>query len=257
MAKKIWFKNSKGDKLCGLLSLPKATTDKIAIICHGFSSHKNKTALKSLEKDFLKNKIGFLRFDFYGHGESEGKFENITLSEAVDDVQQAIKLVKNKYKKDKIALIGTSFGGCAAIVASGKSKNLKVLALKAPVSDHLGKIIYKARKNSAFSPKTWKKKGFIEYLNFKGEKLKLNYNFFLDAKKIIEYKLAEKIKVPTLIIHGDKDDVVPVAQSKKLNQIIKQSELIIIKGEKHNFSKKGEVLVKKYIKSFIIKNLWL
>jgi len=77
MKEKLFFKNSKGNKLCGILS--SVNKDRIIILCHGFSSNKDTQTFPILEKIFNKN-ISTFRFDFYGHGESEGKFEDITVS---------------------------------------------------------------------------------------------------------------------------------------------------------------------------------
>ena len=79
MREKIFFENSKGNKLCGILSNP--TNDKnksIIVLCHGFSTSKESSTYISLEQILNKNNISTFRFDFFGHGESEGKFENLT-----------------------------------------------------------------------------------------------------------------------------------------------------------------------------------
>jgi len=229
---KVFFNNSKGNKLCGILS-SKNISQPIIILAHGFGSNKDRNAYLALEKRFNGNGITVFRFDFHGHGESGGKFEELTVSQAADDVLNAIRFIKNK-GYHKIALVGCSFGGMASILAAAKSKDLMVLALKAPVSDYLGKITADL---SHYPINEWKEKGFIYYTNTTGEKKKLNYSFFEDAENINGYQEAAKILIPTFIVHGDKDKNVPVEQSKKLVQIIKNSKLEIIAGADHFFSK--------------------
>ena len=204
-----------------------------------------------LERIFNNNEISTFRFDFYGHGESEGKFENITVSEAVDDILNAIKFLKNKGFK-KIGLVGSSFGGMASLIAASKSKYLYVLVLKSPVSDYLGKLISKISK---YNIKEWKEKGFIHYESSRMGKLRLNYSFFKDAEKVSGYNVAKRISIPTFIIHGDKDESVPVEQSIKLSKIIKNSKLVIIKGADHRYTK-PEYFKRctNLIADFIIKN---
>ncbi|MAH42743.1 alpha/beta hydrolase, partial [archaeon] len=73
MKKKLTFQNSKGDKLVGILSDSGSKT--IVIMCHGFTSSKESGTYINLEKMLNEKGIATFRFDFYGHGESDGKFE--------------------------------------------------------------------------------------------------------------------------------------------------------------------------------------
>lgn len=233
MQQKLFFKNSKGDKLCGLLSNPTGDKNrKIIIIAHGFSSSKNSANFIKMSDEFDKKGISTFRIDFYGHGESEGDFAKITISEAVDDILQAIKFLKdNGYSR--IGLIGSSFGGIASIMVASKINDLFALALKSPVSDYREvqeiKLTEKGLEN-------WKNKGWEYYVNREEEKLRLNYTFVEDFKNNIAYNVASLIKIPTLIVHGDKDNVVPVKQSMKTSKLIKNCRLKIIKDADHIYT---------------------
>jgi pimeloyl-ACP methyl ester carboxylesterase len=233
MIKKATFKNGKGNKLYGILSNP--TPDMrppIIIMCHGFSTSKDGRTPNRLEQLFNKEAIPTFRFDFYGHGESEGKFEDITISEAVDDIQKAIQYLKSLGYK-KFGLIGSSFGGMASIIAASSTNDLLTLALKSPVSDYLGLLIAQDHNQKI---KTWKEKGFMSITGANGEMLKLNYLFFEDASRMRGYEAAKKIKIPTLIVHGDKDETVPIEQSMKTSSLIDGCQLETIQGADHIYS---------------------
>lgn len=252
MQEKLFFKNSKGDKLCGVLSNPTGNKERpIIILCHGFTTGKESFTCVRLEKLLNQKNISTFRFDFFGHGESEGKFEDITVSEAVDDILKAIKLVKKKGYL-RMGLVGSSFGGLASILAASKTNDLFVLALKAPISDLLGKLI---SQNNRYPVEKWKDKGFLYHKNDAGKKFKLNYSFFEDAKKTNGYDVAKKIKIPTMIIHGDKDESVPIEQSKKLASLIENCRLEIFKGCDHKFSKQEDFnKMLNLITEFIVEN---
>ncbi len=249
---KIYFENSNGVKLCGLLSEPVRLTEtaKIndfrvqettvsctdaykltpvsVIVCHGFGSSKNGSTPPALQEIFDRNAITTLRFDFFGHGESGGNFSEITISEAVDDILNAIKFLK-KRGYDKIGLAGSSFGGISSTIAASKSEDLFALALKSPVSDYYE--LERLRMGDK-GIDVWKRKGYVDYENG----MKLKYSFFEDFKNNNAYEAAKRIKIPTIVVHGDADDVVPVEQSVKLSKIIKKCRLEIIRGGDHNFS---------------------
>ncbi|MFB0565365.1 MAG: alpha/beta hydrolase family protein [Candidatus Aminicenantaceae bacterium] len=234
MKEKLSFKNSKGEKLCGILSNPTSKKEApIITLCHGFSTSKDGRTYVRLEQSLNKNNISTFRFDFFGHGESDGKFEEITISEAVNDVQNALYFLK-KSGYTKIGLFGSSFGGMASIITASNTDNLYVLALKSPVSDFSSLLI---NQNNAQEIKNWKENGFIYITSSDGDKRRLNYSFFLDAKNIKGYESARKIKIPCLIVHGDRDETVPIEQSKKIARLMKNCKLEIIKGGDHTYSK--------------------
>ena len=84
----------------------------------------------------------------------------------------------------------------------------------------------------------WKEKGLIirdaKDRNSRG--LKLNYSFVEDYRKYDTYKLAREIKIPTLIIHGDADESVPMSQSQKLAKIIPNAKLVLVEGADHRYT---------------------
>jgi len=129
--------------------------------------------------------------------------------------------------------MGSSFGGLACIMTAGRTHDLFALALKSPVSDYLGLII--ARDHEIDIP-TWRRKGFIAVEGTGGETLRLNYSFFADAEKVQAYALAGSIEAPTLIVHGDGDKTVPLAQSQKACGLIPRCRLEVIEGADHVYS---------------------
>ena len=233
MKKKIFFKNSKGNKLCGILSNPTSQKEKpIIILCHGFSTSKEGRTYVSLEEILNDEGISTFRFDFFGHGESEGKFEEITAFEAVDDIQKAIKFLRESGYK-KIGLVGSSFGGMASIIEAGKTDDLYILALKSPVSDYMALIHSRVDEQDI---KGWEEKGIIDVTGVDGETRKLKYSFYEEAEKIKAYEAAQNIKVPALIVHGDEDETVPIEQSRKMASLIQNCRLEIIEGADHKYS---------------------
>jgi len=252
MQQKLFFGNSKGGRLCGVLSDPNPKKEKpIIILCHGFTRSKYGSTVLNLEKVLNEKGIATFRFDFYGHGESDGKFKDVTVSEAVDDVLNAIKFLKRKGWK-KIGLEGGSFGGIASLMAASRSRDLYLLALISPVSNWLEKILEKKTKEYL---QNWKKRGYNWYENKEGKRLRLNYSFFKDLKNNNGFKAAKKIKIPTIIVHGSRDESVPLKQSIKTASLIKNCRLEIIKGANHRYTNPKDNKKRiELISSFIIEN---
>lgn len=246
MEQKLYFKNSKGNKLCGILSNPTGDKNKpIIILCHGFASSKNNSTYTSLQTSLNENNISTFRFDFFAHGESEGKFEDLTQSEAVEDTLQAIKFIKG-LGYTKIGLFGSSFGGLAAIMAASKNQDIYLLALKAPVSSYFEFSDYTNKKLIS----DWKRKGYA----FREGK-KLSFSFYENLIHNVAYEVAHKIAIPTLIVHGDADTEVPISQSVKTARLIKNCQLVVVSGAGHWFKEGNtrEQMLKALV-DFIVKN---
>ncbi len=234
MEEKVYFNDSEGNKVCGILLNPTSDTNiPVIILCHGFSTSKNNSTNTILKQILANKNIATFRLDFFGHGESDGKFEDVTISKAVDDVLNAVKFLRDEDYK-KIGLFGSSFGGLSSIIAASKLDGLLFLALKSPVSDYL------EFKNNTMTKKQiqeWKNKGYTFYFNKHGTKLKLNYSFFEDFKNNNGYGYAKKINIPAFIVHGELDEMVPLDQSKKTCKLMKNCRLKIIKGADHCYTK--------------------
>ena len=126
----------------------------------------------------------------------------------------------------KIGLLGSSYGGIACTMATSKTDDTFLLVLIAQVSDY--KALYKIRL-SEDERKKWKEDGFIDSFD-----LKLSYEYYEDFENNNGYESAKNISIPTLIIHGDADVVVPIEQSIKLKELIKNSKLEILNGAGHS-----------------------
>ncbi|MFH1133004.1 MAG: alpha/beta hydrolase [Nanoarchaeota archaeon] len=237
MAEKLFFGNGAGIRLCGILSSKDATRP-IVIQCHGFSSSKDSKTYPPLELALGKEGIASFRFDFFGHGESQGKFEDITITEGVRDLEAAISFVKG-LGFNKIGLFGSSFGGMIVLLIAAKHPEVRAVVAKCPVSDYIGKIV---AKYSDAEMKAWEKTGYIIYTNSNGREFPLKKTFLTDSKRHSVYTVAKRIRAPTLIIHGDADVTVPPAQSQKTASLIPHCTLDIIQGVGHDFlGKEAEV----------------
>ena len=248
MKEKLFFKTPDEIKLKGVLSNPTNSKQKpIIIMCHGFASSKDSKTYTTLEEKLNDKSISTFRFDFFGHGDSEGKFEDITVTEAANDILNAIEFLKSKGYK-KIGLMGSSFGGMASLLAASQRDDLFVLALKSPVSDQIGKLVVDMNDKRI---EDWKEKGFIKH-----HKRRLNFFFYKDASSIDGYDYIRKIKMPTLILHGDKDKSVPLKQSIKSTMLLDNGKLEIINGADHRFSDKKDfdIVIEKIV-GFILSHV--
>lgn len=239
MQEKVWFEDSEGYRLCGILSDSSGDKNKpIIILVHGLSSNKGRETFTLLESRLNEKGFPTFRIDLFAHGESEGKFEDLTISRASDGIFKAMDFVRQRGYKE-IGLMGSSFGGIASIMVASGNPWLHLLVLKCPVSNYPEKIRMFGT-NMEDDLDEWKEKGYTVYHNSKGETFRLNYSFVEDFEKNNGYEAAKKIKIPVFIIHGDADKNVPVEQSKKIAGILEDCKLEIVPGANHFFSGEGQ-----------------
>ena len=231
--KKVFFQNSKGDKLAGILHLPDKEGKFPAVIrMHGYRSSKDGSSSKafceSLEQDFV-----CLRFDFWAHNESEGDFVDLTVTEELDDARAAIEFISNleQVDKERVGIEGSSLGGMIAIHTAANNPKVKAAVFVCPVSN------FKKTFSRMEDIELWKKQGWKLTYNSAGKEFKIGYQFFEDGCKYDLYKEAEKINFPTLIIHGDADKSVSIEDSKELVKHLKNTRLEIVNDSDHQFSK--------------------
>ncbi|MBT4823623.1 alpha/beta fold hydrolase [Candidatus Woesearchaeota archaeon] len=246
--------NSAGYKLNAILNIPEKAnkTEKIplVIICHGFRAQIMRPSYVNIAAGIAEKGIASLRFDFFGHGASQGKFEDLTPEIALQNLKDVFEFLMSNDKfdfvdKSRIAVFGSSFGGMISLLfASSFYDKLKFIILKAPVSN------FKDFWNSKFDVQKWKNDGFIMHSSFNKPTLRLNYSFYETGASFDVYKMAEKIKCGVYVIHGTGDKIVPIEQSEELiEHLHSEKELNIVKGADHLFSDPEH---KKYLLSWLL-----
>jgi dipeptidyl aminopeptidase/acylaminoacyl peptidase len=227
--KPVIFKNSEGKRLWGVLSLPgKEKKAPAVIIAHGFNGSKSNRKFVAIGRKFAQYGIATLRFDFSGCGDSEGNFENMKISQEVDDLKAAYKFLTKQPTIDKkrIGLLGHSLGTLIVSLFQIKTSLAKTLVLIALALDQksLMKIWYSPKEI-----KKWQKQGY-----FDTPKYRIGAQYLNEAKDYTP--VANNINIPTLIIHGDKDKDVPLRFSRRLFRFFRgKRKMIIIKKADHDF----------------------
>ena len=75
MKRKVVFHSTRNHEICGILSDPANDRNRPAVLmCHGLTTSKDGRTYVRLEEILNGKKFSTFRFDFFGHGESEGDF---------------------------------------------------------------------------------------------------------------------------------------------------------------------------------------
>jgi len=228
---KIFIKNKNGEKLAGVFH---KVNDKkaVVIICHGWPGSKDRKLIKSISEKLEENNINSFRFDFSGHGESEGKFEDATVSKEKDDLNSIIKHFKEK--DYKISLIGHSTGSLIIVIYASENKNSNFLISISSQSETKNSL-----NNYDKEQQEKIKNNEFVYYNEKryGTKFKVFPKFFEDISTYNALELVKKITCPKLFIHGSEDKSLNPKESQDYYENAEEpKEIKIIEGADHNFT---------------------
>lgn len=231
MEKKVIFKSEKFD-LCGLLSKVN-NDDLIVVLCHGYLSNKSETKLFDMLVERLQNEnLNSFRFDFRGHGESSGEDIDISISNEIIDLENALDMLKTK-GFNRFVLIGSSFGGC--IISLINHKKYKILNMNI----WYGALDFNEIKKGDFTEENMliaKEKGyFIKHSKHNNNERKICYEMFEDFNTYNPIKNLKELNIPILLIHGGSDELVNVNSSINAHKECKYSKLIIIQDGTHLF----------------------
>ena len=219
------------------------------VFLHGFMSDLEGKKPKAFLNFAKKNKLGFFALEYSGHGKSSGKFTNGNISKWT---KETTLLIKKVVKKNKIILVGSSMGSWISLNQFKFLKKQIVGFLgigSAP--QFLENLMWK--KFSKKMKKEIEKNGIIN-LKHGNYEYPISLQLIKDGKKnkVFNKKIYDKLKVT--MVHGQKDESVPISYSKKILKIFVNSKkkLVIIKNGDHSLSSpKWLKILKKELKIII------
>lgn len=206
----------------------------LVIICHGFGGNAGEKLLTDISADLLAQGIASLRFDFNGHGKSEGLFQDMTVPNEIDDLKAVIKWAQQQPWVENISLLGHSQGGVVVSMTAGElgDKVIKSLVLMAPAAVLRDDALRGNTMGAMYDP--WNMTDEYVELPFGGKKLGRKY--IQSAVRLPIYETARNYTGPVLIIHGTADRVVPYTYGERYHEGYQHSEIRLIPGDDHMFS---------------------
>ncbi len=209
----------------------------LVFIMHGLGGFKEQKHLRAIKEAFENEKFTTILFDTTNSvGESDGSYENATLTNHYQDLEDVITWAeKQEFYQQPFYLVGHSLGGIAVTLFAERNPELiKAIAPFAPVVS--GELF--VENVPAEQLKYWEKTGWqVRQSKSKGITLKLNWQQF--KKDILKYDIlrdADKLTMPVLLVVGEKDTSTPVEQQKMFfEKITSKKEMHIIKNAPHTF----------------------
>ena len=238
---KLTIDGSKG-KLAAVIQKPQtAQGEKIpmVILMHGFGGSKDgrggqKGMLEIIADKLEAQGIASIRFDFNGHGESEGEFWQHTVPNEIEDALKVYEYVRDLRYVSTVSVLGHSQGGVVSSMVAGKlGAEIKAAVLMAPAAVLRDDAIRGNTMGATYDPLNLQG----DYVEMFGGRQKLGTEYIRTAFNLPIYETAANFKGALCVIHGTGDKVVPYTYGVRYTEQSNNAELYILHGEDHGFSK--------------------
>ncbi len=203
----------------------------LIIMSHGYNGHKSDFDISA--EYFANNGIGAVCYTFCGgsvRDESGFHTTEMTLFTEEEDLCAVLDevLTWDQVKKEEIFLFGGSQGGLiSAMAAADRKDDVKGLILLYPafcIADNW---------NSRFKSED----DIPSKLELWG--MELGNKFFRTLRGFDLHTYISRFEQPVLIMHGDRDEVVPLSYSESAAEEYEEAKLEVFAGEIHGFTDNG------------------
>ena len=239
---KLPISNAQGEVL-DVAHHPAEKSDRLLILGHGVTGNKDRPLLIALANVLAARGWPCLRISFSGNGESQGRFEDTTITKEIGDLQAVLYAIPDT---TRVAYCGHSMGGAVGVLTAVRDERVRALITLA------GMVFTKEFCEREFGEVTpgagcmWDEadcplsQAFVDDLHQHGSTL--------DA--------AAAMQVPWLLVHGTADDVVFPRDSEAAYEVAPEpKKLVSIEGAGHSFDEATYATVIEEIHAWLDKHL--
>ena len=225
-----FYINDDGIRLHAKLDMPEGSGKcPLVILVHGFTGHMEERHIIAVQQ--AMNEIGFavLRAEMYGHGKSDGLFEDHTLFKWITNIMTVTEYAKSLPFVTDLYLCGHSQGGLLTILAAGmRPDDYRAIipmspALSIPEGAREGNLL-----GMPFDPAH-----IPEVFEFPPMRLKGNY--IRCAQMIWPEDAIARYTGPVLITHGSADQAIPLRYSEEAEKQYADCRLVILEDDSHGY----------------------
>ena len=205
--------------------------------------------MPQLAKGLAKAGIASIRFDFDGHGKSDGRKQDMTIEKELADACAVWDYVQSLPYVNGVGLLGHSQGGVVASMAAGRLAAENIMpagvVLIAP-----GSVIKEACQGGKFFNARFDPKDPPEYICCWGL-YKLGREYLVTTQQLDIYGTAAAYQGPVILLHGDRDGIVPMWCSERyLEAYGSHATLKVVEGENHTITRRRKQVVRETVEFF-------
>ena len=222
----MWIRNQEGERIANTWVPGTPGGRDVVVIGHGVTSDKERPWSEHLSRRLAEGGVASIRIAWSGNGESEGSFEDSTITKEVHDLGAVLDALGETWS---VSFVGHSMGAAVGMRRAAADPRIRRLVSLA------GMVHTRQFMDSYF--------GHLKV----GQSMLDKPHCPLSAKLVDDLHEIEsvvgdapKIAVPWLIVHGTQDNVVPIAHARDAYAAAQEHvELIELDGTDHSFTGAG------------------
>jgi len=203
------------------------------VVCHGFKGFRRWGFFPHIARRLANAGMTAVAFDFSGSGvgpdgetfSEPDRFRRATISNDLKDLGTVVAHVRGGTLRDglspctKLGILGHSRGGGVAVLHAAHEDGVDALVTWAAVGNF--------RRWDVAAISEWRRRGSVDVVNSRtGEILPLDVGYLEDldarAKDFDLDRAAGSVKTPWLILHGDADETVPLAEGRRHHSMARE-----------------------------------
>lgn len=208
------------------------------LFCCGFRSDLTSTKATALAEWCKAQKVTFTRFDYNGHGQSEGEFTDFTIGGAIADAIELLDLIAEPQ-----IIIGSSMGAWVALQAAlARKHQVRGLITIAAAPDFTERLMFpkmtpEQRQEMETEGKVW------VHSDYTSSDYPITQHFIHEARGHLLLDDVIGLDIPVHLFHGQEDVDVPWETSMLLARQLISDEVTItlIKDGDHRLNRPGDL----------------
>ncbi len=205
----------------------------------GFMSDMTGTKATALHQFCEGKQYNFTRFDYFGHGQSSGTFEEGTIGRWRDDAVEVL----DGLTSEKQVVVGSSMGGwLMLLVALARPERVAGLVGIASAPDFTERLIWDAM--TPTMRQTLERDGLYDLASeYSDRPYPISMELIRDGREYLLLQEKIEIQCPVRLLHGMKDDDVPYGLSVELAErlVSDNVEVTLVKNADHRMSSESDI----------------
>ncbi len=217
---RVEFDGSQGHPIVGRLDQPADPPLAYALLAHCFTCTKDLKAIAWISRELVDRRIGVLRFDFTGLGDSGGDFAETNFTSNLADLLAAADFLRRQYAAPQL-LVGHSLGGTAVLAAASEVPEARLIAtIAAPSSTrHIRDFVTRQVGNLPTEA--------AAEIDVMGRPVRIKGQLIDDLAQHDILREVGELGRPLLVFHSPNDEVVDIAHAHRIFDAARHPKSIV------------------------------
>jgi pimeloyl-ACP methyl ester carboxylesterase len=213
----------------------------LVVLVHGFKGFKDWGFFPWTAQRLTEHRLAVCRFNMSRSGIGDDPeafdrldlFEHDTYSTQLRDLAAAVHHAQQQFPDLPTFLLGHSRGGGIALLGAQDVPNLRGVVVWSPIA--------RADRWDEETKRDWRARGFMDIENARTKQImrmspRILDDYDANAPRLDIAGAAARLHVPLLVVHGGRDESVPLSEGRLLASKASDSSILVIPRASHTYN---------------------